>query len=507
MKMGFSKEIGKLLHVGGIIGGIGRDPQIRDALSDGSVGGVYLGYPHFQNPEAAKAMVDRICASAPYPLFIAVDFETGPGYNCAEGCAHFPYFGGIGFVDDEDATRRIADITARQALAMGVNWLYSPCVDVNLRPDNPIIGIRSFGSETDHVARHGRAFVEGCSSLGVISTAKHFPSTGNTCADTHVGLARDVGDLDTWEQKSLPPFVAAIAAGVPAVMTGHAAMPFLDDPDLPATFSRKILHDLLRERLGFEGVVISDSLGMGGAGVGRTPAERCFNAFKAGNDILLTPYDPDIFPLFDRELARSPELRRQFERSLARVERLRETLPNLPSGCVSRQDNAFAEEVGRRSVRVLKGNDDLPLKPGAFACLTQWRNDETEYFPREPGVLSRFQHGVRCFDSMAPVVALSRCCGAENHAEIIRRVGDCPVVLLVSIVKNYATDPHRGDLSEGTRELVVKLTHYGKRVVLVVLGSPYVLRSVPCVSAFLCTGGDTIGNVDGALQALFGEAL
>jgi hypothetical protein len=143
------------------------------------------------------------------------------------------------------------------------------------------------------------------------------------------------------------------------------------------------------------------------------------------------------------------------------------------------------------------------LKPESFACLTQWRNGETEYFPREPGILSYFQHRVRCFDPTAPVAALSRSCNPEEHAAILQRIGEKPVVLLAAIVKNYATDPFHGDISDGTKQLIASLRESGKKVILVILGSPYVLRSVPEVSAFLCSGGDTRGSVDGILQSLF----
>ena len=330
--MTLREQIGRLITVGGITGGLsedGREDRVRTALAEGEVGGVYVGYPHFPNPDAARDFIDKLQAAAPHPLFVAADFETGPAYNCEGNAAHFPYFMGLGFMDDPEAVRQAAEITARQALALGINWIYSPCLDVNLRPDNPIVGIRSFGETPELVSRLGSAFVRACRETGILCTAKHFPGAGNTATDTHVGFASDLGDRTTWERKTLPPFAQAVRDGVPAIMTGHAAMPFLDPSGVPATFSKPILTGLLRERLGFEGLIVSDSLGMGGAWAEKPLGERCLLAFEAGCDVLLTPYDPGIVPFFENALATGRLSGARFDASVARVVKAGERLAQL----------------------------------------------------------------------------------------------------------------------------------------------------------------------------------
>lgn len=505
--MNLREEIGQLITVGGIIGGLGADadtePVLR-AIAAGEVGGVYLGYPHFRDPERALEMTAALQKIAPRPLFCAADFETGPAYNCEGDAAHFPYLMGLGFVDDPTLTAAAAEITGRQALAMGINWVYSPCVDVNLSPDNPIIGIRSFGETPEHVIRMGNAFIRGAREAGVMCTAKHFPGTGNTAADTHVGLARDLGDLKTWEEKTLPPFAEALRAGVDSVMTGHASMPFLDPSDQPATFSRVILTDILRGRMGFQGIVISDSLGMEGA-AGEGVPERCLRAFEAGCDVLLTPWHPDIIPAFERAIERGQITHDQVRASVRRVLEAKERLSRLPPSRARVEDGAVAAEIGRRAARIVRGRDRLPLRRESVAILTQWRNDEAQFFPREPGVLASLQHGLQSFAPSAPLIPLTRDCPSSEHRAILDAIGAARAVVLSAIVKNYAGDPYGGHLSEGTAGLIRTLATSGKEVVLVVLGSPYAAARVSEAAVVLCTGGDTPGSVEGVLDLLLGR--
>src|SRR5262249_41217313 len=160
-------------------------------------------------------------------------------------------------------SRYEGEITAREARAMGVQWVYYPVADVNNNPDNPIINVRSFGESPTEVAAHVKAFVEGAHADKknmVLATAKHFPGHGDTAVDTHMNLATITADRERLDQVELLPFRAAIDAGVDAIMTAHIAVPALSPPDLPATLSPSILTGLLRKDLGFKGLVVTDSL-------------------------------------------------------------------------------------------------------------------------------------------------------------------------------------------------------------------------------------------------------
>ena len=176
----------------------------------------------------------------------------------------------LGVVDDEVATAAVAEAIAGDLRRAGVDVDFAPSVDVNSDPENPVIGVRSFGADPDLVARHGAAFVRGLQAGGVAAVVKHFPGHGATDDRLAPGAARVVdADEATIRARDLPPFVAAIGAGALGVMTGHLLVPALDDR--PATLSRRILHDLLREELGFDGVVVTDALEMAGV---RAPARH-----------------------------------------------------------------------------------------------------------------------------------------------------------------------------------------------------------------------------------------
>jgi beta-N-acetylhexosaminidase len=500
--MTIREKIGQLLHVGGIIGGVSADDEkICAAISAGDVSGVYLGYPHFANPEAAAEITAYLQALTSRPLFFAADFESGPGYNCADGCAHLPYLMGLGAIDDPEATRRAGEITAHQASAMGINWLYSPCVDVNLCRHNPIIGIRGFGKTEPLVTRMGLAFIEGCRNAGVLCTAKHFPGTGNTESDTHLGPAHDLGDLETWERETLPPFAALIDAGVPVVMTGHAWAPFLDPHETAATFSRPVLTGILRDRLGFDGLIMSDSLVMEGAAPGTTIPERCVMAFEAGCDILLASYDPGTMDAMMQALDSGRITMEQIDASVARIERAHEWLGQQTCGEICDADNAEARSIGRRSAQLHQG-DGIPLQPGDYACVVQWRNDETQFFTREPGVLAHCQHALQRHDPSAPLVAMTRLCPEAEHNRLLDAVAERPTVVVFAIVKNYAGDPHLGKFTDGTAQLIQKLIDAGKHVVVAVLGTPYAADQLPTNCTFICASGDSLGCADGLIDLL-----
>ena len=232
---------------------------------------------------------------ATVPLMVGGDFERGASMRL-EGATVFPHAMAFGAAGDPSLTRYEGEITAREARALGVHWVYYPVADVNNNPDNPIINIRSFGENPKDVAAHVKAFIEGAHADKknfVLTTAKHFPGHGDTAVDTHMNLATIPADRDRLERLELVPFKAAIEAGVDAVMTAHIAVPALAPPDVPATLSPAILTDLLRKQLGFKGLVITDALEMGGIAKGFSSGEACVRALEAGADTLLMPTDPD----------------------------------------------------------------------------------------------------------------------------------------------------------------------------------------------------------------------
>jgi hypothetical protein len=188
------------------------------------------------------------------------------------------------------AIRRSATVSAREAKSLGINWIYAPDCDIDVEPDNPIIGTRSFGADPERVAEYASAWIDACQAEGVLACAKHFPGHGRTTVDSHKMLPQVNESAETLRETDLIPFRRAIERGVASVMSAHVAFPALDPTGAPATLSRAILANLLRDELGFSGLVVTDALIMEGV-LGGGEAEAVVRALHAGCDCLLYPTD------------------------------------------------------------------------------------------------------------------------------------------------------------------------------------------------------------------------
>src|SRR5690348_13448043 len=281
-------EIDRLVNaclLPGFAGGDVPPEWVHDALQDGLAGVTIYG-----TNLVADGAIGRIATSlretAPDAL-VAIDEEGGDvtRLDYLRGSA-YPGNLALGVVDDVDLTYQVASAIAADLAAAGVNYNLAPSVDVNSDPKNPVIGVRSFGADPERVAAHGAAYIKGMQDAGIATSAKHFPGHGATNADSHHDLPVIDSDLETFRQRELPPFLAAIEAGTKSIMTAHIVFKALDD-EKPGTLSRRILHGLLREELGYEGVLITDALDMRAVAGQYGIAGSAIRAFIAGADLLL----------------------------------------------------------------------------------------------------------------------------------------------------------------------------------------------------------------------------
>ncbi|MFE0207217.1 glycoside hydrolase family 3 protein [Streptomyces sp. NPDC058985] len=264
--MASSKHNGELRRLAlsvlqpGFVGTEAPDWLLRD-IGDG-LASVVLFSRNIVSTEQVARLTAQLRAENP-ELIVAIDEEAGDvtRIESATGSSRPGNFA-LGTVDDTELTEAVAADLGRQLRTAGVSLDYAPSADVNSNPDNPIIGVRSFGSDPDVVSRHTAAWIQGLQSSGVAACAKHFPGHGDVAVDSHHDLPAYGAGRDEIAAQALPPFRAALAAGVRAVMSGHLLVPAYD-PDLPATLSRIILRDLLRGELGFDGLVVSDAIEMG----------------------------------------------------------------------------------------------------------------------------------------------------------------------------------------------------------------------------------------------------
>ncbi|MEV7881320.1 glycoside hydrolase family 3 protein [Streptomyces microflavus] len=353
-------ELVATYHVGGIIyftwAHNTRDPHQIAALSNGI-------------QRAALAGRSRV------PLLISTDQEHGIVCRIGEPATLLPGAMALGAGGSRSDTRRAAWIAGAELAAVGINQNYAPDADVNVNPANPVIGVRSFGSDPESVAELVAAQVKGYQGAGVAATAKHFPGHGDTSTDSHTGLPVIGHTRQQWEELDAPPFRAAIRARIDSVMTAHIVVPALDPSEDPATLSRPILTGILREELGYDGVVVTDSLGMEGVrtkyGDDRVPVL----ALLAGVDQLLNPPNLSVAWNAVLEAVRGGEISEaRIDASILRILRLKTKLGLFRDPFVS--GRGVDRTVGVRkhlldADRIAERTTTLLADPGALLPLSR----------------------------------------------------------------------------------------------------------------------------------------
>jgi beta-glucosidase len=296
----------------------GQRAGIERALSLGCGGFIIFG----GEAAAVRQLTSELRNHSSVPLLIASDLERGAGQQFS-GATGLPPLAAIGARESgaADAAERAARLTAREALALGVNWILAPVCDLDVEPDNPIIGTRSFGSSPAVVSELVARWIDACQATGAMACAKHFPGHGRTTVDSHAALPGvEASEAELW-QSDLAPFRAAIDAGVSSILTAHVAFPSLDASGGPATLSPKILRTLLRDRLKFDGLVASDAMIMEGVLRGRSEAQVCIDALIAGCDMVLYPVDvPEVVQALKHALKSGVLDPEGVQRSLFRIE-------------------------------------------------------------------------------------------------------------------------------------------------------------------------------------------
>lgn len=358
----------KTLKLGGFVvfGGSERAPGV---LLNNTYGTVTLG-----QPLAAASTLNRLQAAATIPLLTAADFEAGVGFRIA-GATAFPRAMAFGAAADEELTRAAAQVTGQEGRAIGVHMNFAPIADVNNNPRNPVINTRAFGEVPADVGRLNAAYIQGLRAGGMLSTLKHFPGHGDTDTDSHIGLPIITHPRDRLDAVELPSFKEGIAAGADAVMTAHIQLPALDPAEFsPTTLSRPIVTGLLRGELKFDGLIVTDSMGMDAVSKRLTPGDAAARAIAAGNDVVLhSPDDAAAVAGIKAAVERGDIAMAQIDASVRRVLRSKArlglhkkkivSLDDLPFLVGGRQRAQIARDVSQRSVTLLKDDrNQVPLR-------------------------------------------------------------------------------------------------------------------------------------------------
>jgi beta-N-acetylhexosaminidase len=453
-------------------------------------------------------LVNTLQSHAKVPLLVAADFERGTAMRIDEGSS-FPHAMAVAATGRPEDAYTMGKITALEAKAAGVPWIFAPDADVNSNPDNPIINTRSFGEDPVRVSEFVAAFVRGVEENGGLATAKHFPGHGDTSTDSHLDLPTVTSDRAHLDRVELAPFRAAIAAGASTIMTGHLSVPALEpDPDVPATMSPKITTDLLRGQMGFDGLVVTDALDMGGVTVRYPAGEVAVRSILAGADVLL------VSPVLDAALeavrdavasGRIPVSR--IDEAVTRVLRAKAKLGLNKSKLVDLEALArnfdrpefdrAALDIADRGVTLLRNDQHiLPLdatKP-IRALLVAVSGDNDAYPAEDLEKEIRWR-----VDSLASVRMDTRFVRADT-AKL--PAADSYDVAIAAIFVRVADRKGSIGLPDDEAAVVDRLLAAGKPVIVACFGSPYLVERFPAAKTWVAA----FSTVDVAQRAM-GRAL
>ncbi len=349
----------------------------RPVIEKGQVGGVLIQWGNY-SLEETKQLIDTLqswARKSPHkiPLLIAIDYEGGTVYTpITLGFDYLPTNMMLAASGDEDGAAAIAYLAGQELRRTGIHVNFSPVLDVNTNPHNPIIGVRSFGSDPANVTKMGLALMNGFTAAGIVSIVKHFPGHGDTSMDSHYQVPVVKASDKELRKTHIAPFVRAIENKVPGVMTGHILYPALDNKNI-ATFSRPILQDLLREQLGFKGLIVTDSLDMKSATKFCTISDCAVRALEAGSDlILLGRYikPQTTFNRIYRSIKGNAQSRRRINEAAAKVLEIKKQLglldgePPASPAPIDKVYQAELEKISHEAVTLVRDRSGLiPFKP------------------------------------------------------------------------------------------------------------------------------------------------
>lgn len=505
-------------HVGGFIMSVGSPIEIADKLN----------------------AMQRMSA---LPLLIGADLEFGAGFRARGGyflpnaidlggATIFPYQMGIGAARDTALAYEQGRITAVEGRALGIHFAFTPILDVNNNPANPVIGPRSFGEDPQLDAALGRSLIRGIQEHGMLATAKHFPGHGDTDQNSHLTVPTITASRARLDSVELVPFKAAIDAGVGAIMTFHGMVPALGAVDEPATLSPSVMTDLLRKQLGFKGLLVTDAMDMNGvlasvkpgkatqtiagqygtvSGIGL--AEACKRAIEAGADILLMP--SDVPGAIDAVVAGVNEGRLTQARLDASVRRVlelklrfgldRNRVVDLDSARAIVGDTehvAVARRAAERSMTLVKDSlSQVPLQrpasgsPGILSITLARRTDlgagSTFNAELRRAVGSLREENVNVDDPGA------------NYDRLLHAADSAQTVVVSSYIAGSST-ASTANASDALTTLIHGLARRNPRTVVVAFGNPYFLQQIPEVSAYLVAWGGFPVSQRAAALALAG---
>jgi beta-N-acetylhexosaminidase len=533
--MSVDEKIGQLIHVGINARFANQDSaffkELKRYVVEDKIGGIiFFGAPIYETTHLANRMQEL----ADIPLLMSLDAETGIGMRF-EDATNFPWAMAVTATGNPDYARRIGVVTGREARAIGIQHVYAPVFDVNNNAANPVINVRSFGEAPEDVAKFGVAFAEGIQSQRVIATAKHFPGHGDTAVDSHRGLPIIDYSKARLEQTELMPFRKAVESGIGAVMIAHIALPQIDNEEIkplknfiqgdaetgaeivtqsatiPATLSSKVQTDILRNEMGFKGLIVSDAMSMSGLTIYFTQEEAGVRAFLAGTDILEKPADVDAMLRGLKAAVASgripmARLDDSVKRQLAWKHELglfkqRMTPLDQIDRIVSSADTiALTDEIATKAITLVRANStDLPISPAKKVAVLGISNGFDGGSVMSPLVGTLRSNGLRFTPAYVQENSVQEQVDAARKAV---READTIVVGLYGRVRSGAKNSV--GVPENGAAILREAIAAKKNIIGISFGNPYVLSSFPELKTYIVAYGDMPSLQRAAARSILG---
>ncbi len=521
-QMPLADKIGQMLMVGFHGQSLAGSPELPDLISTYHVGGIALLEPNAHDPQQLVQLTSEVQelsmqTGSHLPLFVAINHEGGIVVRITEGVTGFPGNMAIAATGQPKYAYTAAALAAQELRAMGLNMNLAPVLDVNDNPLNPIIGVRSFGEYPALVSILGRETINGFQDNGIVAVAKHFPGHGNTAVDSHVGLPVINKSVVELERVELAPFQMAVESGVEAIMTAHVVVPAWEPtPNLPASLSPHILTSLLRSQMGFEGIIVTDSLGMGAISENWGQAQAAVEAVKAGADIVLStgPLEAqiamqealitavrngEITPLrIDESVWRILQVKQKFG--------LFDRTPHTDLSQVGTAEHQMiADEMALAAITVLKNEAGMiPLPENVRRVLVISPDELPPATSGGPGTLlgqELQQQGLEVTELVYSLIQPESKDTVYRQALELAPENDAVIMGEWELVKRYA------NWSEQWQENLVRDLSTGDKPILVISWrDPGAILRIPEVSTFIIAYGTTTAQVKAVGKILSGQA-
>lgn len=481
--------------------------RLKKFIEDYKIGGLIF----FKGQGARQSIItNKLQALTKIPLLIASDFERGPGMRLGDEI-EFPYNMAFAAAGDPELSYYAGKLTAMRSRSIGVRQNYAPLMDINRDARNPVINIRAYSDDAATASVYGAMYIKGLNEEKMISTAKHFPGHGATNLDSHNDLPLISLGREELEKNDLQPFEQAVKGGVQSIMIGHLEVPSLEPgKSIPATFSKKIITDLLIKKMNFDGLVVTDAMNMRSITARYSHEEAAKLAVQAGNDILLYPENEEraLNGLTDA-VAKGEISAERMDVSVRKILSAKKYLGLFEnrwnSGSVKNELEGetlrFAKEVAARSITLLKDEKKLiPLnlkKNRSIACITITNSK----------VLSDADlHFKNLFKEKSKTVAFVELAGGSKEKEYRRALAaakNARIVLLPSFV-SVRSSSNSINFTEREKKFIDKVISLKKPVIMLSFGSPYIISGLDKVSAYLCAYGNPLVSQEAMLDALLG---